>query len=518
MTVVSRVIFVAIAAFVSVLATDAEARARYERHVVRLSVTHQSWDEHRPWAKNNPATRTASAVVVEGPFLLTRAQMVANATLIQVERRGDGQEWPARILHVDPEIDLALLEVEDPTFFESLRPAKLAKRVPTKGSVTSVRWNDRQLEESDSRVSTIDVRLNRYGNIEHAFLEVRTDFAGGGWAEPAFDGSKLVGLTAAQEDQQARIIPAEILRDYLERATRDEYVGFGSLSLLWQNNQDPSLIRYLGFEGPPRGILIREIRSAGSACRVLQPRDVLLELDGHAIDAIGNYVHPHYGNLRFTNLLVHGHEPGDRIRARVVRDGREQEVEFALEARASEQRRVPWRRENEPPAYRIAGGLVFRELDGELLRTWGSDWTQNAPRNFVTEYYLGGHGRDGQRGRVVALTAVLPDRYNIGYHDVAGQIVTHVNDVPIGSIADLERALDRPETRPDGAPAFHVVRSLPTSSMTEIVLDATQLAEADARIAEAYGIPETVRPGRAPTSGSDSSCVSPVPQAPPAAP
>ena len=30
---------------------------------------------------------------------------------------------------------------------------------------------------------------------------------------------------------------------------------------------------------------------------------------------------------------------------------------------------------------------------------------RQAPRHFVTEYYLGGHGRDGQRGRALLQAA-----------------------------------------------------------------------------------------------------------------
>jgi len=472
----------------------AEARTRYEEHVVALSVTYQAWDEDRPWAKMNPATRNASAVVIAGPFLLTRAQIVANATLIQAERRGDAQTWTARVVHIDPEIDLALIQVDEAAFFEGLRPVKIAKRIPTEGSVTSVRWNARQLEISESRVSTIEVGLNRYGNVEHAFLEVRTDFASGGWAEPSFDGAKLVGLTSSQEDQRARIVPAEVLRDYVERVAEGSSTSVPRLDLLWQNNQDPSLTRYLGFEEEPRGILIREVRGSGTACSVLESRDILLELDGHEIDSIGNYLHPRYGNLRFTNLVAH-RRPGEVIAARVFRDGREQEVEFELKAYPSQLRRVPWRRDNSPPPYLVAGGLVFRELDGEFLRTWGSEWASNAPRNLAIQYYLYGHSTRPDQRRAIVLSSVLPDRYNIGYHDVADMITTHVNGIPIDSVDDLVSAFAQPQTDANGEPAYHVVRFAPNSYLAELVLDARTFEEASARIADAYGLPATVRTG-----------------------
>ena len=39
---------------------------------------------------------------------------------------------------------------------------------------------------------------------------------------------------------------------------------------------------------------------------------------------------------------------------------------------------IPWRRDEGPPPYLVAGGLVFRELDGRYLLTWGNDWRTKA--------------------------------------------------------------------------------------------------------------------------------------------
>ena len=51
-----------------------------ESQVVSLYVTHQRYDDDRPWAKSNPMGRAAFATVVEGPALLTLAQMVSDST------------------------------------------------------------------------------------------------------------------------------------------------------------------------------------------------------------------------------------------------------------------------------------------------------------------------------------------------------------------------------------------------------------------------------------------------------
>jgi S1-C subfamily serine protease len=474
------------------LAGAANAGSGFEKQVVALTVTFQTWDEDRPWAKNNPSRRVASAVVVDGPLLLTRAQIVADATLIQVERRGDARPWPARVAHLDHEIDLALLEVEDPAFFEGLDPVRLATSVPTEGSVQSVRWSDRQLEVGNSRVSKVEVSSNRYGNVEHHYLLVRTDLENGGWAEPVFRKRKLIGLTASQEHLSARVLPAEIIAAYLDRVRAPgDYRGFPYLDVVWQNNQDRALTGFLGLPGEPRGVLIRSTRRGGSACGALRARDILLELDGHAIDAIGNITHQRYGQILFTQIAIEGKLPGDRLPARVWRDRREVNVEIELRSYPSEARLIPWRRDDVAPAYFVAGGLVFRALDGPFLRTWGSNWGESAPSQLVTRYHLQAHAQTPDRRRLMILSSVLPDRYNLGYHDVASRVVESVNGQAVDSVEDLAAAF----AAPDGE--FHVVRLAPNTDFGELVLDATEFEAASQRILEAYELPAAMRASHA---------------------
>lgn len=466
----------------------AQAETDYAEHVVALAVTTQGWDARRPWAKLQPTPLIASAVVVEGPYLLTRAQMVADATLIEVEKRGNADLVAASVVHVDPEVDLALLRVDEPGFFDDLEPAAIADGAPVAGSVESVRWEKRQLEVSSSRVSRIEVRASRYGSLDHAFLLLRSDLESGGWSEPIFRKGKLIGLTTSQQQQYAAAIPAEILAAYVHAArTPESYTGFASLGIVWQNNRDEALATYLRLPGPPRGVLIRDVRPASSADGVLQPRDILLELDEHPIDAIGNYEHPRYGRLNLAHLPVDGHRPGDVLDAHVWRDGREIEVQLPLRRYEAEARRIPWRRENLAPAYLVAGGLVFRELDGDYLRAWGPNWSGLAPGELVFRYHLDAHSQTRPGERIVILSQVLADAYNIGYHDVGELVVQSVNGREIRSIPELAEAFQHPV---DG---FHTVVFAPNGARSELVLDAAEFEEASLRIAHAYGVPALAR-------------------------
>jgi S1-C subfamily serine protease len=460
---------------------------RYERRVVALRVTHQGFLEDRPWAKATPQVRNGSAVVVDGPALLTEAEMVRDATLIQIEKHGSGARVPARVLHVDQEIDLALLAVDAPGFFADLEPARVAGNIPTEGVVRTLRWQSRNLEDANGRVTRIEVSRSPYGSMQHAFLVVTTDLAGGGWSEPVFLDGRLIGLTAAQSGKLASVIPAEILRRYIAEARRTEYAGFASLGMAWQANQHRAQARYLGLGADPRGVVLRQIPWGSSGCGVLAPGDVLLELDGHEIDAIGNYRHPRYGQLGLEQIAVDGHRPGDRVRARVRRDGHERELWIPLRRYLSTAALVPWRRDGEAPPYLVAGGLVFRELDGRYLAAFGEPWRRKAPLRLSVLFDLDANAQAPGRRRVVILTRVLPAAYNLGYHPLENLLVSEINGRSIDSIDAAAAAFEHP------VGGFQRVVFVPNEQRAEVVLDAAGFASASAEILAAYGIPAPLR-------------------------
>ena len=223
---------------VTATATPVPARD-YSRQVVEISVTYQRHNPRQPWSKNRPYTRSAMAIVVDGSRLLTTAQMVSNATLVRAQKFGSPPKVAARITHVDNEANLALLSVDDPTFFEGLEPVSLRKELPIEGTVNSVRWKSGQFEVSESRIVRIEVLRSPVGALRYACLRVKSDLGGGGWAEPVFLEDHLVGLTFTAGDDLSNVLPADLIGEYLKSAGRQEkYRGFGSLGISWKQNRD----------------------------------------------------------------------------------------------------------------------------------------------------------------------------------------------------------------------------------------------------------------------------------------
>jgi S1-C subfamily serine protease len=468
--------------------------------VVSLRVTHQSFSEHRPWTKGTPSTRIGSAVVLQGSQLLTEAKLIRDAILIQVQKNGSATRVPARVVHVDEDIDLALLEVDEPGFFDDLEAAQFAKSAPGEGTVYSARWQNQQYEISESQIAGINVRENPNGSITHAFLSLHTNLSNGGWADPVFSNGKLVGLSVLQEGQRSIAIPVEILSAYVRGArsagsgtdsANDS--GFASFRPYWQFGQDPALAAYLGLTGKPRGIVLRWMPWGSTGCDALEPRDLILSVEGHALDAMGNFEHPHYGQLAFQHILVDSHRPGDRVRFQLLRDGKTLDVDVELRRNPGADWLIPDRRDQAQPPYLVAGGLVLRELDGNYLRAWGNDWHRDAPPKLVQRYDRERESQTEERRRILILSQVLPDPHNLGYHQLANLALAEINDRRVYSVADADEAFRHP------VGGFHTLKFYRDDLRREIVLDAADFEEATARILANYDIPARIRlrpPGR----------------------
>ena len=123
-----------------------DASRRVENAVVQVFATLVAPDLIRPWSKEPPREVTGSGVVIEGKRILTNAHLVLYASRVEVQANRSGDKLSATVKAVAPGIDLALLELEDPKFFDthpplprasalpSIRESVLAYRFPTGGT------------------------------------------------------------------------------------------------------------------------------------------------------------------------------------------------------------------------------------------------------------------------------------------------------------------------------------------------------------------------------------------------
>ena len=101
-----------------------------ENSVVKVFSTMRYPDPFRPWTKQAPTEFTGSGVVIEGKRILTNAHVVLYASQVQVQGNQAGDKISATIEFIAPAIDLAVLKLDDDSFFDTHAPLTRADTLP----------------------------------------------------------------------------------------------------------------------------------------------------------------------------------------------------------------------------------------------------------------------------------------------------------------------------------------------------------------------------------------------------
>src|SRR5438105_2614198 len=90
--------------------------------VVKIYSTLRQPDMTRPWAKQSPQEASGSGIIIEGKRVVTNAHVVTYASQVFVEGNQSSEKVSATIESYAPGIDLAVLKLEDESFFEKRPP------------------------------------------------------------------------------------------------------------------------------------------------------------------------------------------------------------------------------------------------------------------------------------------------------------------------------------------------------------------------------------------------------------
>lgn len=452
----------------------------WEQSVVRIDVNRHTFNHFQPWSRRVGASQKFG-LVIEDKAILTTANLLYNHTLLRIQKGGRGQWSIGRITWIDYHANLALLAVDDEAFWDGLKPAKLASPVPDSGPAELVRWNSGRLEIRGLNINRLQIRKGQLTFIDMLHLELDSEINGVGWSEVLTVGDQVIGLTISQSRNKCIAIPSSFIRSVLDAQAADDYRGMGFFNFFWQPSENPSTLAHLGLSGPPRGVIVTKVPKLPGDENTLQPKDILLKIDGFEIDTLGDYLDPQFGPMMLENLATRNHWAGDPIPMTIWRNGREQEITYILPKADFENELIPTAQYDEPPEYLMAGGLVFQPMTIPYLKSWGEDWLRRAPVRLI---HYRGQPPTKERPRLVVLSIVLPDPYNIGYQAYRFLVLDKVNGKKISRLRQIQEAFAQPKVD------YHVLEFEQGEPVERIVLDAKQLDAATQRVMFHYGLKE----------------------------
>lgn len=458
--------------------------------VVRVNVASQSFSFTQPWRKNSQVLRQGLGVVLMDGRILVTAELVNNHTYVELEKPETALKAAAQVEAVDYDANLALLAAPAAGFLQSISGARLDD-----SAVVGDRVEILQLESNGTPVRTpatiTTIEVGPYPIDENAFLVFKLSAPlqprENSFTVPVFKEDRLVGLVMRydQRTQTADVVPAPVIQHFLAAAGTEPYAGFPRAGLSFSDTRDPQLRAFAKLPNGTGGAYITRVLPGSPAeAAGIKVGDVLLRVDGKAIDQDGNYEDERFGKVSLAHYVSTVLRAGQKIPVVVWRDGAEVQLEGTLAPRDRSKMVSPPYVFDEPPKFVIVGGIVFSELSRQFLREWGPNWSREAPFRLV---YLDRFQSElpPDRGKIVFISSVLPGPNTVGYENLSFEVVEEVNGRPVKSLADVAAAVDAPTD------AFHRIKLAEDPGL--VILDVEGSKAEEERIKRDYRLPSLRR-------------------------
>jgi len=503
-----------------VLLAEVPAINPWFKQTVLLKSYQQSFDWLTPWEKREIQTQTGMALVVrlplmknsetaetlqnQGLHLLTTAEMVADATLLEVTRKDIRQPFQAKLVLMDYAANLALLNIEDSNFWDGLNPIEWSpvKSKPKGDSENVYSFKIKSTQEWEVERGKIELMTVGHRGVSDSWFPLLklSGISKSGQGFPLLQDNETVGMIIEAGKGGAKAIPTQMLVEFLAHAGSASYKSLAHRGFSWRRLPQRSTADYFQIPHELPGIWISRIFPYRTGSDVLQRGDYLTKIGKWALSHDGKIKHPEWGLSLFDLLFLDQLKVGDSLELELIRDGKALVLQTRVSAYEEDGRTVPLKRVGHPPRYVIQGGFLFQELTLNYLSMWGANWRSRAPvrlRLFLEQNktvlmddnYKNVKGESAPQNtepapRVVLVTQVIPDEINIGYQKLSNAIVLRINGQEIRRLKDVGKAFLNPETE------FHRIDFLPGSDRLSVILPVADLKQSNQRIKNNFRIPK----------------------------
>ena len=437
-TVTGLFIFV----FLILAARQAAAQDQIRDLVVKIHATQQAPDLLRPWTRSSPQQVKGSGVVIDGKRILTNAHVVKYASQIYVQPNQSATHIPARVEAMTPGMDLAILKLDDESFFDNRGSLPFAQELPrvkdninvygyptggtelsvTQGIVSRIEYTDYYYQATGLRIQ-VDAALN-FGN------------SGG----PAVSDGKLVGLVFSLIQNAQNIgylIPVEEIQIFLADIKDGAYDGKPQTHDLIQTVENDALRRRLGLPKGVNGIMIAQPYRDDPGYP-LKEWDVITKIGDTAIDGDGK-AQIRYDLRLSAAYLVQKHAKNGLLPLTVFRDGKLLAINLPVGSRR--ELVIPYLLDANP-RYFIFGPFVFSQTTQDYLERLGNqrpDAFGRGPSPLVTRRQ--DRPAFEHEELVVVASPLFPHRITKGYDDPNRSVISEVNGVPVRNLRHLVELL-----------------------------------------------------------------------------
>ena len=444
-----------------------------KKALVKVYTSHQLFDYLSPWQYGQSANSTATGFIIDGERIITNAHAVLNSKFLQVRKEGDSKKYKAVVKFTSEEYDLALVEIEDKSFFKGTVPLKLGTlpEIQEKLTVYGYPLGGDKLSTTQGIVSRME--HNTYTLTNRKFLIGQTDAAinSGNSGGPVVSKGKVAGVAFAglnSADNIGYFIPVNILNNFLEDIKDGKYDGSPLLGLEWLELESPSHRRMLGIEDKTGGILIKKVFKNSPFEGVLQKNDVLMKLDNYPVEYDGTIEFRKNEKTDFS-YVNQQKKYGDNLSYEIIRDKKTKTGQVKLEKKDIKYTVVTEVTIETPPSYMVYGGLLFEPLTSNYMAGTIEKLGSVYDREELYKDYK----------ELVVLVRVLPFDVNLGYTDAENEIIVKVNGEKYKDFKDFAQKVKNIKS------GFIVFEN---DNGDEIVLDVKEVEEQREALMQNYNI------------------------------
>jgi len=449
--------------------------------VVQVSVVTQSEDYTRPWQRPRPRESTGSAFFIGDKMLMTNAHVVSDSKVLRVKRADRVKWYEARTLFTGHDCDLAVITVDDETFWEGMQALRVGNRPAMQSTVSTVGYpmGGNKLSVTEGVVSRIEVQgYSHSGADSHLAIQIDAPINPGNSGGPVLQDGKVAGVAFQLQffaQSLGYMIPPSVIRHFLEDIQDGTYHGYPELGIYTANLQNDTLRAFLGVPEGKTGVLVLKPTPYASASGQLQRNDVLHEIDGIPIENDGT-IKVEKEFFEFTHV-VESKQIGDTVTLTVRRDGKV--IEVPIKLKKWDVRMSPGTAYNERPEYLVTGGYLFVPVTTNyLFRARSSEELTY----YYRQYYRIVAQEGKTREQLVLLSRVLPHA-STRYRAYQNAIVARVNGV---EPKDFKHFVELIETCKGNL----VKVDFEGVNVAPLILDKAKIAEVHEKICKLFGVTE----------------------------
>jgi S1-C subfamily serine protease len=403
-------------------------------------------DPLKPWSKAAPQGVSGSGVVIDGKRILTNAHVVGYASQVEIQASQSGDKIPATVVAISRGMDLALLKLDDESFFDTHPPVPRANALPDVGEAVFAYGypiGGNSLSTTKGVISRIEYVSYSYGN-SGLRIQVDAPINPGNSGGAVVAGDKLVGLAfsgVANAQNIGYIIPNEEIALFLQSVAGGSDPNNSKLSI-WDDMQtleSPMLRQYLKLDKSVEGMVVSHPASK-AAGYPLKEWDVVTHIGEYPIDNQGMVKLGQNLRVRYQYHLQHLAKDG-KVLLTIVRDGKTMQVQVPV---GGPRKLLIPDLNGGYPSYFVYGPIVFSRATAEYLSFLSTNAAAINAFSFNANPLVTRRGDqpDAEHEELVVISApFFPHKLVAGYGNHFASVVESVNGVHVRSLRHLVELL-----------------------------------------------------------------------------